>query len=86
MPEETAEETGLGKESECVRMESQSETAESQKAEAAAAPMMCDGDEALCRPPGKTDSPSKRKGDDWRENRRVAHLRFLCHKVGPHRS
>lgn len=74
MPEETAEETGLGKVSECVRMESQSETAESQKAEAAAAAMMCDGDEALCRPPGKMDSPSKRKGDDWRENKRTAHL------------
>lgn len=51
------EETAVGMESETVRMESQTETAETQKA------MMCDAEETMSRPPGKTDSPSKRKGN-----------------------
>lgn len=57
------EETAVVMESETVRMESQTETAETQKAGGAAAGMMCDAEETMSRPPGKTDSPSKRKGN-----------------------
>ena len=42
-----------------VAMESQTEI-ETQRAGGAG--MMCDVEEAMSRPPGKTDSPSKRKG------------------------
>lgn len=42
-----------------VGMESQTEI-ETQRAGGAG--MMCDVEEAMSRPPGKTDSPSKRKG------------------------
>ncbi|XP_028460815.1 phosphatidate phosphatase LPIN1 isoform X2 [Perca flavescens] len=53
MPEETSEET--------VEMESESMRMETQTAGGAAACMMSDTEETMCRPPGKTDSPSKRK-------------------------
>lgn len=54
--------------SDCVRLEPQSESTGSREAagaSAAATLMMCDTEEPLCRPPGKTDSPSKRKGEGW---------------------
>ncbi|KAF1376514.1 hypothetical protein PFLUV_G00212280 [Perca fluviatilis] len=53
MPEETSEET--------VEMESESMRMETQTAGGAATCMMSDTEETMCRPPGKTDSPSKRK-------------------------
>ena len=55
MPEETSEET--------VEMESESMRMETQTAGGAATCMMSDTEETMCRPPGKTDSPSKRKGN-----------------------
>lgn len=57
MTEEPADETVV-----TVGMELQMETAETQKAAGAAAHMMCDVEETMSCPPGKTDSPSKRKG------------------------
>lgn len=48
-----------------ARMESRSESAELQEVARSmtqATLMMCDSEEPLCRPPGKTESPSKRKG------------------------
>lgn len=45
-----------------VGMELQTEAAETQGAGGAAAPMTCDVEEAMAPPPGKMDSPSKRKG------------------------
>lgn len=67
MQEESAEETvvTVGMESESMRMESQTVTAETQVTAAggAAARMMSDMEETMARPPGKTDSPSKRKGN-----------------------
>ncbi len=67
MQEEGAEETvvTVGMESESMRMESQTVAAETQVTAAggAAARMMSDMEETVARPPGKTDSPSKRKGN-----------------------
>lgn len=64
--EEDEEEAAVRMESDCVRLESQMEGAGSQGAAGAtASAMMCDSEEPLCRPPGKTDSPSKRKGEEW---------------------
>lgn len=64
MPEKTAttEETvvTVGMESESSRMESQ---AQGTTAGDVAARMTSDMEEAMTHPPGKTDSPSKRKGD-----------------------
>lgn len=57
MPEETSEET--------VEMESESVRMETQTAGGAAA-CMSDMEETMSRPPGKTDSPSKRKGNSQR--------------------
>lgn len=71
MTKESVEEgvVTVGMESESVRTESQTEAAEAQKAGGIAAGMMCDM-ETVSRPPGKTDSPSKRKGElsliSWR--------------------
>ncbi len=66
MTEETVEETvvSVGMESESMRMEEQTVTAETQAAAAAgaAARMMSDMEETP-RPQGKTDSPSKKKGN-----------------------
>ncbi|XP_068564921.1 phosphatidate phosphatase LPIN1-like isoform X1 [Cebidichthys violaceus] len=53
MPEETGKET--------VGMESESTRTESQTAGGGAARMTSDVEEAMSRPPGKTDSPSKRQ-------------------------
>ncbi|KAK9531674.1 hypothetical protein VZT92_011084 [Zoarces viviparus] len=53
MPEETGEET--------AGMESESTRTESQTAGGVAARMTSDMEEAMSRPPGKTDSPSKRQ-------------------------
>ncbi|XP_075900648.1 phosphatidate phosphatase LPIN1 isoform X2 [Nelusetta ayraudi] len=69
MPEECAQEAEEEEEEEeeaAGRMESDSvrmESAESQGASGAtaAALMTCEGEEPRCHPPGKTDSPSKRK-------------------------
>lgn len=59
MTKESVEEgvVTVGMESESVR----TEAAEAQKAGGVAPGMMCDM-ETASRPPGKTDSPSKRKG------------------------
>lgn len=65
--EETVEETvvTVGMESESMRMEAQTLTAEMQVSTAggAAACMVSDMEETMPRPQGKTDSPSKRKGN-----------------------
>ncbi|XP_076611815.1 phosphatidate phosphatase LPIN1-like isoform X2 [Chaetodon auriga] len=63
MKEEAAEETvvSVGMESEPMRMEPQTVTAEMRPAGAAAARTMSDMEETMPRPQGKTDSPSKRK-------------------------
>lgn len=67
MTEQTTEQrvVTVGMETESVRMESQTVTSETQvmTAGGAAAQMMCDMEETMPRQPGKTDSPSKRKGD-----------------------
>ncbi|XP_070843635.1 phosphatidate phosphatase LPIN1 isoform X2 [Chaetodon trifascialis] len=63
MKEEAAEETvvSVGMESEPMRMEPQTVTAEMRPAGGAAARTMSDMEETMPRPQGKTDSPSKRK-------------------------
>lgn len=64
MPEECVEEEEE-EEVAAARMESRSESAELQEVARSmtqATLMMCDSEEPLCRPPGKTESPSKRKG------------------------
>lgn len=64
MTKESVEEAvvTVGMESESVRTELQTEAADAQKAGGITAGMMCDM-ETVSRPPGKTDSPSKRKGN-----------------------
>ncbi|XP_068197875.1 phosphatidate phosphatase LPIN1 isoform X2 [Antennarius striatus] len=68
--EQTAEEMvhTIRMESESMKMKSLSLTTETHTAEGAAAPMMPDLEEKTSCPPGKTDSPSKRK------DRRSRHL------------
>lgn len=65
MPEETTEETvvTVGMETESMRMESQTVTADVTTALGVAARMMSDMEETMSRPQGKTDSPSKKKGN-----------------------
>lgn len=67
MTEETTKQkvVTVGMETESMRVESQTVTSETQvmAAGGAAAPMMCDMEETMPRQQGKTDSPSKRKGD-----------------------
>ena len=71
MTQETTEETvvTVGMESESMRMEEQTVTAETQTAGGAAARLMSDMEETMPRPQGKTDSPSKRKGNVSYNNR-----------------